>query len=221
MSTPPRSRVVICTDHGIKLQMTAVNRIVEVEIIRINGDTLILLGINLSVITQHRSLYVGRTIAIIRNSHVHLSTVHGSEPCTPVILRTAQPQVRIIVIASTPSVVVGTNHSILVIIIVRQDDHEVIPVVGTAGVVGEGSKEGLTRSHLDFIRVSTPPGCRVVGSTETGVHLVNDLKLCIADDRCCRLALESLSISSHEGLLAQIVHIGNDLEGQVTEIHIL
>ena len=182
--------------------MAAVDRIAEVEVLGIDVDTLILLGVDITVVAFHRSQNVGRTITVVGHGYGHLGTVHSSEPCTPVSLTTAEPQVRIVLITLAPTEVVGTYHSELSVILTAEHHHEVVPVVGTTGVVGEAADVCLIRSHLDVLGVSAPPTSRVVGSTEGGVHLVDHLELSRTDDgSCSALALIGLGISGDEGLL--------------------
>ena len=143
--------------------MTAVNGITEVEVVRINGvDACVLLDIGITVVSNHHSLDISSAIAIVRYVSSYLGTVHGSEPCAPVSLSTARCTC---VISITPTIVVSTNHSILRIVSLAENNHEVVPVVSARGIVGEGRNEGLLGSNLDILRVSAPPTGRVIGST--------------------------------------------------------
>ena len=152
MSTPESGGVILGTNDIVELDMAAIHREAEEEVVRIvNGDALIHLLIDDTVVTLHNSHNVCRTVAIVRDIGGHLGTVHGSKPCTPVALATAGRQVRVVIITSTPTVVVGTNHCILGIVCLAEHYNEVVPVVLTIGVVGESADEGLARVHLDVV----------------------------------------------------------------------
>ena len=69
--------------------------------------------------------------------------------------------------------------------------------------------------------MSTPPACRVVGSANAGVHLVDHLKLSIGNDGIAALALVGLVIDRNQSLATKAVHIGNGLEGKFGSGYIL
>ena len=91
--------------------MRAIDCEAEVEVAGIDGvDACIALGIGLTIIANHYHLDIGSTIAIVGHSHLDLGTIHGLEPCTPVLLTAAQCAS---VIAGAPTIVVGTYYGIL------------------------------------------------------------------------------------------------------------
>ena len=112
---------------------------------------------------MHHGLHVGSSVAIVDNLKLHLGAVHGSKPCDPVSLAATR---RASTIAVAPAKVIGTNHSIFCVICLTEHCNEVVPVVGTTGVVGEVDGADLMSLHLNIRRVCTPPACRTVGSTQ-------------------------------------------------------
>ena len=198
--------------------MAVINRVAEVEVVRVdvaNAGVALLIG--LAVIAHHDSLDISRSVTVVSDVGSHLGTIHSLQPRSPVALSSGRNAGSI---ASAPSIVVGTQDGVLTVstqaqVALDEADDEVVPVVGTAAVVGEGADECLARSYLDQVRECRPPTCRVVGITDAGVHLVDHLELCRSDDGRAVLALVGLVVDSHEGLRAERVQVGHSLEGEV------
>ena len=158
--------------------MATVNGEAEVHIVCINRiDAYILLGINHTVSTIHYGPHVGSTITVVGHVCRDLGTVHGCFPCGPV---TAFLHLRLTsVIAVAPTKVVGTYHGIFGIVCLAEYDAEVVPVINTRRVVGEGHHLGFLRFHLDIVSMGTPEGCRiVVGTNGQGVGHHDGLREC-------------------------------------------
>ena len=198
--------------------MAVINRVAEVEVVRVdvaNAGVALLIG--LAVIAHHDSLDISRSVTVVSDVGSHFGTVHSLQPRSPVALSSGRSAGSI---ASAPSIIVGTQDGVLTVstqaqVALDEADDEVVPVVGTAAVVGEGADECLARSYLDQVRECRPPTCRVVSSTDAGVHLIDHLELCRSDDGRAVLALVGLVVDGHEGLRAERVQVGHSLEGEV------
>ena len=198
--------------------MAVINRVAEVEVVRVdvaNAGVALLIG--LAVIAHHDSLDISRSVTVVSDVGSHLGTIHSLQPRSPVALSSGRSAGSI---ASAPSIIVGTQDGVLTVstqaqVALDEADDEVVPVVGTAAVVGEGADECLARSYLDQVRECRPPTCRVVSISDAGVHLVDHLELNVSNDRIAVLALVALVVDSHEVLCAERVQVGDRLEGQV------
>ena len=221
MVAPECARVVLVTCHCIKLQMCLLNGEMEVEVVGINViDTLVVLLISLTIVTNHDSLHVSSTITVVGNVSCYLCTIHSCSPLAPVaaFLNCSDTSI----IASAPTEVVGTQHTILCCTIgCSQHNEEVVPVVTTCSVVGEVGNKRLTRINLNSFRMITPESARIVGSTNRLVHLIYNLKLSSTNDRCVSILTKiGLVIDSYQRLLANAIHIGNSLDLKILALHL-
>ena len=144
----------------------------EVKIVLIHRDVVIFLGVCLVVRTQHYNLDIGSAVTIIIKSKCTLGKTHRLCPSTPVSVLALHLLYEVSItffsgVASTPSPVIGTKHSIFkVLSLVTKDEQVVEPVARTATIVKELYLVCLARFSLDVIGENSPPRCCIIGISQ-------------------------------------------------------
>ena len=119
--------------------MTTLNGEAEAEIIALDRQTYITLGIGLTIATLEYQINIS-SCAVIGYRCNNVGIVHSSKPCSPVSLTATRCASSI---AIAPTIVVGTKYGILGVVITGEHGTYCIPVGRTIGIVLEADFIGL------------------------------------------------------------------------------
>ena len=131
--------------------LRTVDREAKVEIVGVYLDNIPLIG-DRTFTTNHLAVNCGSAITEVGNLNCYGCIVHLGKPSSPIGL-TTRGDCMTIRVASSPTVVIGTNNSILFTLVcaslrVAQYDNKVIPVISRTALVGKCCGDNLATLYL-------------------------------------------------------------------------